>query len=135
VTDALRVGDGEAIRNYGQEQLAQAVGRAKWMYDADFVGARPYYVAAKLAYGAGSDAGIMSLSDDIDQFYFWHDVNAYTGKTALIVSDVTLEPNYFARKFDTVRYVGSVTPTRFGHALVAYHLYLGRGFHGMRPAQ
>jgi len=133
VTDALHIYDGEASIDYGQDQLAAAVGKAKWMANASFVGTRRYNVGAKLAWGAGSDAGIISLSSEIDQFYYWHDVSRYTGQSGIVLEEGLLEPHILDPYFASVVYLGPVTTTRFGRPLATYQLYLGLGYHGVAP--
>ena len=133
VTDALHTSDAEANRDYGQEQLAAAAGADKWLYDAAFIGTRRYNVAAKLAWGTGSDRGIISLSPEIDQFYFWNDVSKYAGKTGIVLEEGPIVPGLLDSLFTSVTYLGPVTPTRFGHPLTTYQLYLGRGYRGVAP--
>ena len=133
VTHALNMGDGEASIDYGQEQLAAAVGRAKWANDADFVATHVYNVAAKFAWGAKTDAGLVSLSPTIDQFYFWHDVRQYTGKSGIVIEENTIDPKSLSPFFADASYLGPVTVTRFGLPLKTYYLYLGKGYHGVAP--
>ncbi|HVX79851.1 MAG TPA: glycosyltransferase family 39 protein [Devosiaceae bacterium] len=133
VTEAVGATDVEASTDYGQDQLAQAVGRAKWMTNASFVGTRRYNVAAKLAWGAGSDAGMISLNDEIDQFYFWRDVGAYQGQSGIILEEGPMPPGLLRDKFASIDYLGPVSTYRFGHWLATYHLYLGHGYKGRMP--
>ncbi|MDR3475396.1 MAG: glycosyltransferase family 39 protein [Devosia sp.] len=133
VTDAVHATDAEASTDYGQEQLAAAVGKARWIANAAFVGTRRYNVGAKLAWGAGSDQGIISLSNEIDQFYYWHDVSQYTGKSGIIVEEGPMVPHLLDDFFGEVTYLGPVTTTRFGRPLATYQLYLGRDYHGKAP--
>ena len=133
LTVALRVDDGEAAIDYGQEQLAAAVGKAKWANNASFVAPHTYNIASKLAWGAQGDADFITLAPQINQFYLWHDVRQYTGKTGIVVEEWPLEPHALDPFFGSTTYLGPVTTTRFGQSLRTYHLYLGQDYHGVAP--
>jgi 4-amino-4-deoxy-L-arabinose transferase-like glycosyltransferase len=131
--DALHIEDGEAVVTFGEDQVAAAAKAAATAQHTDFIGAMTYSFAAKLSFGAGDGAGIISISPYIDQYDLWVDPNALAGKTALVVTEWADQPGKAAPLFDSLTKVGEVTSTRFGHKLWTFGLYLGRGYHPVPP--
>lgn len=122
-TDMLGVGDGEAKRHYGQDQLGAAVAAAASEHGADLILTGNYTTAAKLAFGMGTDANISDNGGRID-LLVGRDRAADAGKTVLLVNPASSA----AEHFDTLVALPKVTLTRFGHVLSTYDLQVGHGY-------
>jgi 4-amino-4-deoxy-L-arabinose transferase-like glycosyltransferase len=126
-TDALNIRDREAVITYGQEQVADAARAAKERLGADFYATVTYTTASKFAFGLGTDAGIVTLTHNIDQFDFWRNPDDFAGKDAIIVIERG-STDSFSSFFDSFEEIGPVDTTRYGRPLATYRLYLGRGY-------
>ena len=134
LTDALGMSDREARITWGQVEVADAARAAKKKYGADFYATASYEGASKFAFGLGTDDDVLTFTDLIDQYDFWRDPNDYAGKSAIVVVEQGREKN-LERSFASREFIETVQPLRFGRPMVAYDLYLARGYKPspMRP--
>jgi 4-amino-4-deoxy-L-arabinose transferase-like glycosyltransferase len=131
-TQLLGIRDREAAITFGQDELGAATRSAAEKYGAELVVSTLYIYAGPLAFGMGTDEGLVTLEGHNDQIRAWREGKDDAGKTAIIAVPGFQTPERFAKYFDSVEDLGPVIPKRFGYPLAKYRLLLGRGF---KPAR
>ena len=124
VTGMLNMSDGEAVRTFGQDQLAAAAAEAATTYDAVLILVPGYVHAARFAFGLGTDANVSDFGGRVDRLAGRQFTAADAGKTMILVG----KADGLASHFDSVEPIGRVETTRFGKPLSGYDLAVGHGF-------
>lgn len=113
--------------NFGWDELAVAVREEQGAHPDAFLAGTRYTYAAQLGYQLLTTA-VTSFNTLTDQYDFWTDRGALTGKDALIVADGAW-PIHFARsQFATMTLLRTVTIHRFGQEVTSYEIWLGENY-------
>jgi 4-amino-4-deoxy-L-arabinose transferase-like glycosyltransferase len=114
--------------SYGWDDVAAEIATIRQTEQIDFVAATDYSLAGPLGFEL-RDPNVTSLSSRTEAYDFWFDGASHTGQTALIIADRWRPLGADIRAhFAEVTEAKTITPTRFGHSIDTYTIYVGRGF-------
>ncbi|HEY9012324.1 MAG TPA: glycosyltransferase family 39 protein, partial [Devosia sp.] len=113
--------------NFGWDELAAAVREEQAAHPGAFLAATRYTYAAQLGYQLAT-TDVTSFNTLTDQYDFWTDRAALTGRDALIVADGAWPMDFARTQFAETTLLSSVTITRFGHEVTSYEIWLGENY-------
>ena len=117
--------------NYGWDELAVAVRQEQANHPDAFLAATRYTYAAQLGYQLQT-ADVTAFNTLPDQYDFWTDRKALTGRNALIIADGAWPVSFAQTQFATMTLLRTVTITRFGQTITDYEIWLGEDY---RPTE
>lgn len=121
--------------SHGWDEIAPRVEALKSETGATFVATNGYVLAGSLGF-AMHDPHVTSLSGARDAFDYWRDNAALDGKDAIIVADKWRSvTDGFARNFQSVTLLETISIERFGKRIDTYRIYLGKGFSAASQAE
>lgn len=113
--------------NFGWDELARAVAAEQATHPAAFLGATRYTYAAQLGYQLRT-SDVTSFNTLTDQYDFWTDRTALTGKDALIVADGAWPIGFAQTQFAKMTLLETVSVSRFGQPVTDYEIWLGEDY-------
>jgi 4-amino-4-deoxy-L-arabinose transferase-like glycosyltransferase len=123
-TELLGLHDGEAVRTFGQDQLAVAASRMAADNGAIAIAIADYLPASMLAFALRGDQNITDLGGRIDILTGRTFTAGDAGKDMLVIGN----PSGLQRRFETMERLPPVEVQRFGHPLWTYDIWLGHDF-------
>jgi hypothetical protein len=113
--------------NFGWDELAAVVRKEQAAHPEAFLAATRYTYAAQIGYQLHT-TDVTSLNTLTDQYDFWSDRAALTGKDALIIADGAWPMDFANTQFATTTLLRTVTVERFGQEVTSYEIWLGEDY-------
>lgn len=121
-------GEREASELYGFDEIGARMLELKEQEGADGVGATFFGASAKLAFALQSRE-VTSFTPRVDGFDFWRSEDDLKGGDYIVLDEINaideLRP-----VFTSIEKLETFTVSRFGQAIIAYDVYVGRGYLG-----
>ena len=112
---------------YGWDEVADKVKALEAEHPDAFLATTVYTTAAQLGF-ALKDASVVAISPRHDQYDFWFDPAAHTGRDAILVADPFYTPGETGGQFESITLLTQIDIVRFGKVVYQPEIYLARNF-------